>query len=55
MSKGMLGIAKSDSHKEVLRQIQIAKLSEIRTCHVCGKIGNNSSAMNRWHFDNCRD
>jgi hypothetical protein len=48
------GVAKSDEHKEKIRQIRTGVPRPTITCSHCNKEGG-VGAMKQWHFDNCRN
>jgi hypothetical protein len=69
MSEVRMGIVFSDEHIKKLSDAKLKNptkywLGKSRkgmkvnhptlTCPYCGKIGKGESAMNKWHFDNCK-
>jgi hypothetical protein len=69
MSDAKIGIVTSDETKQKQREAKLKNptnywLGKSRkgmmvnhptlTCPYCGKIGKGESAMNKWHFDNCK-
>lgn len=48
------GVAKSDEHKEKIRQIRTGVPRPTITCPHCNKQGGVGS-MKQWHFDKCRN
>lgn len=55
VSEAQLGKPKSEEHKKKLSEASKKRWANtpIVTCPYCGKEGKGS-AMNRWHFDNCK-
>lgn len=69
MSIARIGILLSDETKQKQREAKLKNPTKYwegksrkgmkvnhptLTCPYCGKIGKGESAMNRWHFDNCK-
>lgn len=48
------GVAKSQEHREKIRQIRLGVPRPKITCPHCNKQGGVGS-MKQWHFDNCRN
>jgi hypothetical protein len=69
MSDAKIGIVFSEEHKQKLSESKKKNPTSywkgksrkgmvvnhpILTCPHCGKVGKGESAMNKWHFDNCK-